>query len=80
MTTSFAHIVRGQAGDAWRVNPCGPLLAGLLGVIILPWCLFAGLTGFSPGTQQPGTVAIQLVGMYVFVATFVWLFRSGLFG
>lgn len=80
MTTSFAYLVRGQAGDAWRVNPCGPLLAVLLGVIILPWCVIAGLTGCSPGTQQPGMVAIQLVGTYVFVATIVWFFRSGLFG
>jgi hypothetical protein len=79
MTTSFAHIVRGEIAEAWRVNPCGPLLAALLGLIVLPWCLIAGTTGYSPGTQQPGMVAVRLVGVYVFVAIFVWLFQSGLF-
>jgi len=80
MTTSFAHVIRGQAGEAWRANPCGPLLAVLLGMIVLPWCLIAGVTGNSSGIQQPGTVVVRIVGGYVFVATFVWFFRSGLFG
>jgi len=79
MTTSFAHIVRGQAAEAWRANPCGIPLALVLGGAILPWCVVAAVTGRSVFTDRPEWTVVQLAGMYVLFATGIWLIRSDLF-
>ncbi len=47
MTTSFALLVRGDVGNSLRANAVGTLLA-LFGLALIPWCLFAALTGRTP--------------------------------
>jgi hypothetical protein len=44
MTTSWAHLVRGRAGDAFRDNVGGAML-GLATVILAPWALVSGWRG-----------------------------------
>ncbi len=75
MTTSFAHLVRGQAVQAWNANPCGPILACLLAAVVLPWCVVAGLTGRSLLTDQPGLIFLRLAGVYLLTITAVWVIR-----
>lgn len=79
MTTSFAHIVRGQVFQAWRTHPCGPILAVLLVFVVLPWSVTAGLTGRSLLTDRPGLVAVWLFGLYLVGIVLVWIVRSASF-
>ena len=79
MTTSFAHIVRGQAVEAWRANPCGLPLAFILAGGVLPWCVVAVVTGRSVLTDRPEWIVVQLAGLYVVFATGIWVIRSNLF-
>jgi hypothetical protein len=78
MTTSFAHLVRGQADQAWRANPCGPMLAVVLAVIVFPWSVIAGLTGRSLLTRQPEVLFLGMAGCYLLIATGVWLIRTAI--
>ena len=78
MSTSFAHIVRGQAVQAWRSNPCGPILAVVLAAVVFPWSVIAGLTGRSLLTRQPEFVILCMAGCYLLIATGTWLIRSAI--
>jgi hypothetical protein len=44
MTTSWAHLVRGQVIRACRANAGGTLL-GIVAVVLGPWSLISGIRG-----------------------------------
>jgi hypothetical protein len=60
MTTSFALLVRGDVGNSVRANGVGTLLA-LFGIVLIPWCVTAALTGrtlFVRSLERAVTVVV----------------------
>jgi hypothetical protein len=64
MTTSWAHLVRGQGISAVRANAGGAML-GLLALFAVPWSLASGLRGrwmvCRPGYLVPPCLAAAVV-------------------
>jgi hypothetical protein len=63
MTTSWAHIVRGEAASAFQVNSAGALLA-LAALAAVPWLLVCGAAGRWVGwTPRSTPLAVAAVGV-----------------
>ena len=75
MTTSFSHFVRGQFAAAFRIHPCGPLLAGMLAALVLPWCLVTAVIGRPVITNEPVRWLLVLAIFYIVVVAGTWLIR-----
>lgn len=74
MTTSWAHMTRGQVGQAVRANAGGALLA-ILAATVGPWILASGLAGRWLGGEPRESITI-LVGLAVVVTTLIdWSVR-----
>ncbi len=74
MTTSFAHLVRGQLADAFRAN-AGGLLLGLACLALVPWCWLSMFYARTCWIQRPGMAAIVLFGTVSLVAVVQWFIR-----
>jgi hypothetical protein len=74
MTTSFAHLVRGQFEEAFRANPAG-LLLGLACAALVPWCWLSSFYARTCWIQRPGAAAIALFGSLSAVAVVQWFVR-----
>jgi hypothetical protein len=74
MTTSFAHLVRGQFPDAFRANS-GGLLAGLVCAVLIPWCWLSAFYARLCWIHRPGVATIAVLGTISVVALVQWLFR-----
>lgn len=74
MTTSFAHLVRGQVVRAFRVNAAGCLL-GVAAVALIPWCLISAAVGrpIAPNSPAP-TALVGLMAIWA-VCVAVWSVR-----
>ncbi len=74
MTTSWAHMIRGQVFPSFSANSGGALLA-LTAMCAGPWLLFSGLFGrwvISP----PNEAVVFIMGATILVVTLVdWAFR-----
>jgi hypothetical protein len=74
MTTSWAHLVRGQFGRALRANVAGTCL-GLATMAVVPWLLLSARRGRwlwrSPSVEVATIAAVAVVG----VALIDWLVR-----
>jgi len=68
MTTSWAHLVRGEAADALRANVAGSLL-GLAAMAAAPWLLLCSAAGrwvgWTPGSTPLAVAAVALGGVMV---------------
>jgi len=74
MTTSWAHLVRGRVGQAFRDNPGGALL-GLATGILAPWALISGWRGRWLGRPlRERTVLIAVWGV-IAVTLIDWSYR-----
>ncbi|MBN2578526.1 MAG: DUF2752 domain-containing protein [Pirellulales bacterium] len=64
MTTSWAHLVRGEVLAAVHAN-CGGLLLGVLAMLAVPWSLVSAWrgrwTGWTPRDTVAGWVATGLL-------------------
>jgi len=73
-TTSFAHFVRGQWGNAWRVNAaafCGALLSTLF----VPWGLWCSYRGRMSVIRSPLKWILCLLVTLTLLALAQWGFR-----
>ena len=74
MTTSWAHMTRGQVFQAVRANAGGALLA-ILAATVGPWILLSGLAGRWLGGPPRESITI-VVGLAVVVTTLIdWSLR-----
>lgn len=74
MTTSFAHLMRGQVVEAFRANPAALLLA--IGcALLIPWCGLSAFYARTCWTYRPGFVAIVFFGSVSAVALIQWFVR-----
>jgi hypothetical protein len=74
MTTSWAHLVRGQIVASVRSNAGGTLL-GLTCLVLAPWALVSGLRGRWLGKPLGERAALALVLLLLIVTTADWLIR-----
>jgi hypothetical protein len=77
MTTSFAWLVRGEPGRAWRANPAG-LVAAVVGAGLVPWLLLVAATGRAPGRRPVGATLMALAVLVAALAVVAWLVRRAL--
>ena len=74
MTTSWAHLVRGQLPSALRANVGGTLL-GLLALLATPWLLISAVRGYWLG-MVPNTVILAWILTSVVTVTLIdWSVR-----
>jgi Protein of unknown function (DUF2752) len=78
MTTSFAHLMRGQVADALRANPAGLLLA-LACAALVPWCWLSVFYGRACWIERPDVAAFIVLGSISAVAVVQWVVRVFLF-
>ena len=69
MTTSWAHLVRGQLINAFRANVGGTLL-GLLNLLAVPWLLFSSARGRWLG-WVPDSTAVAWGGAAILLITLI---------
>jgi hypothetical protein len=74
MTTSFAHFVRGQFGDAARANPAGLLIAVSCAGLV-PWSWASAARGRLLGVREPWSAAAMLLASWGCVGLLVWVVR-----
>ncbi len=74
MTTSFAHIVRGQWRESWHSNPGALVLAPLL-VAVAVWCFVVSGSGHWWLTTEPTWWLIFGGSGYLLTAMLLWLVR-----
>jgi hypothetical protein len=74
MTTSFAHLMRGQLAEAFRANAAG-LLLGLVCAALVPWCWLSAFYARTCWIQRPGVAALALLGSISVLATIQWFIR-----
>jgi hypothetical protein len=74
MTTSFAHLMRGQVWEAFRANAAG-LLLGLVCAAMVPWCWLSAYYARLCWIDRPGVVAIALLATISTLALGQWLIR-----
>jgi hypothetical protein len=78
MTTSFALLVRGDVGNSVRANGVGTLLA-LFGMVMIPWCITAAVTGrtlFVRSMERAATVSV-LVFLGLMLTRWVLIILTG---
>ena len=76
MTTSWAHLMRGQLTQAALTHPGGMLL-GLATLVAAPWLVLSGLRGkwfLSPPLFLPLTIVGAVILLTTFVSWVVKLF------
>jgi hypothetical protein len=73
MTTSWAHLTRGEIGRALQANLAGALLA-VLAAGSAPWLLACALRGTWIGGRPGDRIGIGLVATLVAVALIQWAF------
>lgn len=69
MTTSWAHVVRGQLIDALRANAGGTLL-GTLAVLSVPWLAVSAARRRWLG-WAPNSVVVAWVGLAILLVTLI---------
>jgi len=74
MTTSWAHLVRGQVGQAFRDNVGGTLL-GLAAGVLAPWALISGWRGRWLWRPLDERTALIVVWSLVTVTLIDWMVR-----
>jgi hypothetical protein len=74
MTTSFAHLMRGQLPEAFRANAAG-LLLGLVCAALVPWCWLSVFYARTCWIQRPAVAAIALLGSISALAVLQWIIR-----
>jgi Protein of unknown function (DUF2752) len=83
MTSSFAHLVRGDLKNSLRANAVGTLLA-LTGALAIPWLALCGLTGrpYLMATLERGMLGIAVMFLtflflrWAIVLLLLWLNRT----
>lgn len=76
MTTSWSHMVRGQALSSVQANSGGALLA-IVAILTGPWMLLCGLRGRWL-LRPPNEWAVLGVGLsVVFITVVDWIIRLG---
>ena len=71
MTTSFAHLMRGQVADALRANAAGLLLA-LACAALVPWSWLSAFYGRACWIERPGLAALIVLGSISAIAIVQW--------
>jgi hypothetical protein len=71
MTTSFAHLVRGDVINSLRANFAGTLLA-LIGMLYIPWSLISMWRGRWLGVSQVEPWLIRIVFGWVALMLVRW--------
>ena len=71
MTTSFAHLVRGDLWNSLRANWVGTGLA-VFCVFLIPWCLASAMRGRYLGIQRVEAALALLVGIFTVVMLARW--------
>jgi hypothetical protein len=74
MTTSWAHLVRGEAADALRANAAGTLLA-LTAIAATPWLLVSAAAGRWVGWRPRSTPLAGAAVVFVAVMLLDWVRR-----
>lgn len=74
LTTSFALLVRGRLEEAFRANPAGPVLAGLLAAGWL-WLLVSVVCRRWMVFRDPGEVLLKLVLGWFLLTLLQWVPR-----
>ncbi len=69
MTTSWAHVVRGQLIGALKVNVGGTLLA-TLAVVAVPWLMLCAALGRWLG-RAPESIVVAWVGSAILLVTLI---------
>jgi hypothetical protein len=78
MTTSFAHLMKGQFAEAFRANPAGLLLA-LISATLVPWCWLSVFYARTCWIERPGLAAFVMLGTVSAVAAIQWFVRVFVF-
>jgi hypothetical protein len=71
MTTSFAHLVRGDVWNSLRANWVGTGLA-VFCVFLIPWCLASAVRGRYLGIRRVEAAMALLVGIFTVVMLARW--------
>jgi hypothetical protein len=74
MTTSWAHLVRGNVVGAFRANAGGALLA-MLAIVAVPWLLASARRGKWIGVLPNGVVAACISTTILVVILIDWVVR-----
>lgn len=74
LTTSFALLVRGRTGEAFRANPAGPVLAALL-FTAWPWLLVSVICRRWTVFGDPSGVLMKLVLGWFLLTLIQWIPR-----
>ncbi|NQU25337.1 MAG: DUF2752 domain-containing protein [Candidatus Nealsonbacteria bacterium] len=74
MTTSWAHMVRGQVPSALRANVGGTLLA-VVAVAAVPWLLISAIRGRWVGWAPNSIVAAWVAAVIVLIVLVDWSIR-----
>jgi hypothetical protein len=71
MTTSFAHLVRGDVWNSLRANWVGTGLA-VFCALLIPWCLASAVRGRTLGVRRLEAVLAFLVGLFTVLMLGRW--------
>ena len=74
MTTAWAHLVRGELGDAFLVNAAGALLA-MLAIAAVPWLVGSAIRGRWFGRAPNGNVVAWMATGICLIAFVQWGLR-----
>jgi hypothetical protein len=74
MTTSFAHLMRGNLSQALRANPGGVLLA-LVCAIQVPWCWWSAARGRLAWVADPARSLVWLLVAIAGVCLVNWIIQ-----
>ena len=74
MTTSWAWLMRGDPGDAWRASPAGALLLPAAAVLMV-WLLVAATRGRAPLVDSPAGLGARLAAWAAVLIFGAWLIR-----
>ena len=75
MTTSFAHVVRGQWIQAFEANAAGLLLAAT-GVVLAGWGITVAVTGRKLGPDEPVAWLIKGIMLYLVITLVLWVAQT----
>lgn len=74
LTTSFAHLARGQLVNAWQAQPLGVLL-GAVSWLWLGLCAYGWLRRLAPGDALWRWQAHKQLGVLLWLSLIVWVLR-----